>query len=513
MTSAPADYPTNLGNLLGYSGTGDRLAFVDLRIEEQPVELTACELDNRVRSFACGLKNAGVNRGDKIGFLSANRWEMLAGYLGAMYMGAIAVPINYKFPRETIVHIVDDADISMMFFDDDRAPLVPEDVRRIGFDDSVEFGEFLDVRLIDAFEPEPGGIAEILYTSGSTGMPKGVPLTHAGQLWALSKYVDAAGNTEEPGSSLIVAPLFHMNALVFSCVCLLSGVTIISQPGFDAARYINAVARYRCTQLSGVPTMLAMVAALDPHQRPNDLSCVKTISIGSAPLSEALLSQIHALFPEAVVSNGYGTTEIGPAVFGPHPEGKPPPPLSIGYPHADIEWRLTGGTDDEGVLEVRTPALTPGYLNRPDADAERFIDGWFNTNDIMRHDENGFFHFVSRADDMFVCGGENIYPAEVEKLLNKHPAVQQSLVVGAPDDIKGMVPVAFVVPMRKAGIDEAELKAFMIDSGPAYAHPRRIAFRNSLPVGGTQKIERKSLENEAAEMMISMRAGKTGRIR
>ena len=494
--------PSNLGDLLHRADTGDRDVLIDLRTANEPRAFSAGELDACLRAFARGLKDRGIEPGGRVGLLSENRWEMLVGYLATMYLGAVAVPINHKFPPETIDYIERDADLDLVFCDGQRRSLVPDGTRAISFDDTSGFDTFLDPGPLGAYQPEPDDVAEILYTSGSTGFPKGVPLTHRGQLWALGKYLSPPAGGEE--RSLIVAPLYHMNAIVYSSACLLNGVTIVMQPRFDAERYIDAVAKYRCTQLSGVPTMLAMVAALGRDTVPSDLSFVKTVAIGSAPLSDAMLRQIQVLFPAAEVSNGYGTTEAGPAVFGPHPDGKPRPPLSIGYPYDDVEWRLTGGdSPDEGVLELRTAALATGYVNRPDADNERFSNGWYNTNDIMHRDNDGFFYFVSRADDMFVCGGENVYPGEVEKRLNRHPAVQQSFVVGAPDDLKGTVPVAFVVPMRGVELDEAALRSFTLENGPAYAHPRRIVFKSSLPLGGTQKVDRKSLEQEAAKLMIA----------
>ena len=520
--------PANLGDLLARAGSGKRLALVDLRRPDHPVEMTADDVDEHLRAFARGLRRQGIEPGQRVGFLAENRWEMLIGYLATMFAGAVAVPVNHKLAPETVNHIVADAELSLIFHDDARSHLVPDGIDKINFDDPanydhpadaddpaksddpVGFAAFVDPGPMDAFDPVPGDLAEILYTSGSTGMPKGVPLDHLGQLWALEKYLEPVKSSGDvaSGSSLIVAPLFHMNAIMFSGVCLLNALTVVLQPRFDAAAYISAVERYRCTFLSGVPTMFAMVAALDEAQRPLDLRFVERVMIGSAPLSDALIEQVRSLFPAASLANGYGTTEAGPAVFGPHPERRPRPTRSIGYPFDDIEWRLVDGPSaSEGELEVRTTALTSGYLNRPEANRERFVDGWYRTGDIMRHDDEGFFYFVSRADDMFVCGGENIHPGEVEKLLNTHPGVQQSLVVGAPDDLKGMVPVAFVVATSGVGVTEDELKTYALERAPAYLHPRRVVFRTSLPVGGTQKIDRRSLETEARELMIA--AGRT----
>jgi long-chain acyl-CoA synthetase len=228
---------------------------------------------------------------------------------------------------------------------------------------------------------------------------------------------------------------------------------------------------------------------------------VHTILIGSAPLTDALLVQIERLFPNAIVSNGFGTTEAGPATFGPHPDGLPTPALSLGYPAPGTECRLVDGpSPDEGVLALKTPALMKGYLNLPQLTAEKMRDGWYLTGDVMRRDPNGFFFFIGRADDMFVCGGENIYPGEVEKLLEHHPAVAQAIVVPAPDDIKGQIPVAFIVPRPGTHPIADEIKQYALANGPAYAHPRFVEFREQLPVSGTHKPDRAALTREAVQL-------------
>lgn len=507
--------PVNLGDLLRRVGPQGRCVLIDLRSRVAPLEFSASDFDARVRAFARGLKRHGVKPGQSVGFLSGNRWEMLAGYLGSMYMGAVAVPINHKFPAKTIDHIAADADVRFIFFDEERGGLLPEGIPALGFDaqGSAGFDAFLEYGPMPPHVPGQSEIAEILYTSGSTGMPKGVPLSHHGQIWALSNYLEPQQADDASRCSLLVAPLYHMNALFFSGVCLLNTVTIVLQPQFDATRYIDAVAHYRCTHLSGVPSMFAMVAALNAQTLPSGLDCVKQVSIGSAPLSEALADRIGKIFPAAILSNGYGSTEAGPAIFGPHPEGKPRPRLSVGYPFDGVKWRLIGGTSDsEGELELKTAALTRGYLNRPDANRARFVDGWFKTNDIMYRDKNGFMFFNSRVDDMFVCGGENIYPGEVETLLNRHPSVQESLVVGAPDDIKGMVPVAFIVPLPDTLLLEEDIKSYCLENGPAYAHPRAVVFKQKLPIGGTLKIDRRSLQREAEGLMLAAGRATAGEI-
>jgi len=221
--------------------------------------------------------------------------------------------------------------------------------------------------------------------------------------------------------------------------------------------------------------------------------------MGSAPQTQALWDKARAALPGARIIMGYGTTEHGPSTFGPHPKGLPTPDLSLGYPLPDNEVRLVGGsTPDEGVLEVRCPAVMLGYANLPEATDKVLRDGWYWTGDVMRRDANGFYFFVGRADDMFVCSGENIYPGEVEALLERHPAVHQASVIPLADEERGMIPIAFVVLRPDASADEAEIKQFVLTNAPPVQHPRRIFFKPELPLTGTNKIDRKALAEEAA---------------
>jgi long-chain acyl-CoA synthetase len=497
----------NLGDILRLPALGDRLAFIDLRRAEQPLQLTALELDRRIIAVARGLKRLGVRVSERVGILAENRLEFITTYLGTMRMGAIAVPVNFKLAASTIAHIFRDSGIRLAFVDEARAAQVPAAVPTISFDAAggETFAQFLDPGPLDTFVPAEGDLAEILYTSGSTGLPKGVPLTHRGQVWAVTRYCEQLSASTPEERTLVVAPLYHMNGLFFSSVALANRVSIFSQPRFEPRSYLQAVARYRCTQLSGIPTMFAMMVREPDLIAQLDLSSVREVSIGSAPLTDALLARIERLFPKAQVSNGFGTTEAGPATFGPHPSGSPTPPLSLGYPRADIQWRLVDDSSDDphpdqGVLALRTPALMSGYLNLPQLTAEKMRDGWYLTGDVMRRDPNGFFYFVGRADDMFVCGGENIYPGEVEKLLEHHPSVAQALVVPAPDDIKGQIPVAFIVPRAGTNASAGAIKQYALENGPAYAHPRFVVFLDQLPLSGTHKIDRSALVSEAARL-------------
>jgi acyl-CoA synthetase (AMP-forming)/AMP-acid ligase II len=245
--------------------------------------------------------------------------------------------------------------------------------------------------------------------------------------------------------------------------------------------------------------MLALAANAAEAVAVLDLSHVESIFTGSAPSTDALFDRMAQVFPNARVMNGYGTTETGPLVFGAHPSGMARPKLSLGYPVPQIEWKLVGGaSENEGVLWLRSRLLMPGYLNQPEATAKRVTDGWYNSSDVMRRDADGFFFFVGRDDDMFVCGGENIYPGEVEKLLERHPAVLQCAVVPLADEIKGQVPVAFIVRAPGTTPTVEAIKEFALARAPAYLHPRFVSFVDQLPLAGTNKVDRKALIASAA---------------
>jgi acyl-CoA synthetase (AMP-forming)/AMP-acid ligase II len=476
---------------------------IDARRPGDPHAWTTGALRLDVNALARGLLARGLRRGDRVAILAENRAEFVIAYLGIMSAGLVAVPVNHRLPRDTVSFILRDAGVSLAIADEERRTMVPASVPVVCMDgdgyDSLSALRDPGPPPFTAVVPSPGELAEILYTSGSTGRPKGVPLSHDGQLWALSKrYVPGTEGLAQ--RTLIVAPMYHMNGLFFSTVALALGYTIVLLPRFDARAYLEAVASYRCTTLSGIPTMFALIARERDLLARLDLSSVTAVTIGSAPLTDALVQRVQAIFPGATVQNGYGTTEAGPSVFGPHPDGRAQPPLSLGVPLPDIELRLTGeggGNGDEGVLELRTPALMPGYLNLPDVTAQRVRDGWYDTGDVVRRDADGFFYFVGRADDMFVCGGENVYPLEVEQLLERHPAVAQAAVVAVPDEIKGAIPIAFVVVAPGRTATEDELRAFALREGPAYSHPRAVVFVSAIPVATTHKVDRSALRDQA----------------
>lgn len=490
----------NLGDVVGPHSPSNRLAFIGLDggLNESPYRFD--QLNDLANATARGLSARGYAQGERIAILAANSVEFIAVVLGIMRAGLVAVPVNYRFPKALIEYVVADSGARLLFCDSARAAQAPEGVPRVlldGIEDGgLEAGlkQFVDPGAFVSFAPSADEPAMILYTSGSTGKPKGVVLSHAAHLWVVRTRLLATPLAEE--RALIAAPLYHMNALALGLLTLASGATAVLLPQFTALEYIEAIERYRCTWLTAVPPMIAMMLREHGRLEGADLSSVRVVRMGSAPVSASLLQQIHNLLPNARVINAYGTTEGGPVVFGPHPQGLNSPPLSVGHAHPQVQLRLRdadGAVSDEGVLELKGPGLMSGYHNRPDLRDPFTADGFYITGDVFRRDHDGFYSFIGRRDDMFVSGGENIYPGEIEKLLERHPAVQQACVVPVEDSIKGFKPMAFVVLRADVAASEQELKAFTLEHAPAYQHPRRIWFVDALPLATTNKIDRAAL--------------------
>ena len=487
----------NLGDLTR-AAEPSKPAIIDCRDWQNPATLSYDALDQAAAGVARGLLARGLERGDRVAIVSANRGEFVAGYLGALRAGLVAVPLNHKLPRATLELVLQDCAPRLVFYDTERRSLVPTGMEAIELG-SPEWCALQDPGPFTAVVPARREPAMILYTSGSSGRPKGVVLTHEGHLWAVRMRL--RGGPYDHHRLLIAAPLFHMNGLGTLKFALAAGATVILLPQFETRRYIEAIERFRSTWLTAVPPMLAMMFREKALLDATDLSSVTAIRMGSAPVSERLRAQIRESFPNARVLNVYGTTEAGPVVFGPDPQGRPKPDTALGWPQRDVELKLVDSSAREaaeGELWQRTPAMMLGYLNDPERTAAVLTsDGWYKSGDVFRRDENGCYWFIGRNDDMFVSGGENIFPSEVELVLARHPDVAQACVVPVPDEVKGTKPVAFVVPRAGGSGDEDAIKRFVLENAPAYQHPRRVFFVSELPLAGTNKVDRKALEEMA----------------
>jgi acyl-CoA synthetase (AMP-forming)/AMP-acid ligase II len=495
----------NLGDLIPRDRDLDKLAIIDLGGETAPRQYSFAQIDQGANGVANALLRQGHKRGDRVAIMSANRTEYLIVYFGIMRAGLVAVPVNYRFPRKTIHFIIEDSGAKLVFCDQARLPDCPDGLPAINFSDEPGFISFLGDGGFDVVVPQPDEPAMFLYTSGSTGVPKGVVLSHQSHIWVVETRL-------APGLDrhrfLIAAPLYHMNALALSKLACAAHATIVLLPQFSARSYIEAIGTYRATWLTAVPPMIAMMLRERELLAGTDLSSVEFVRMGSAPVSASLMHSLRQALPQASVTNAYGTTEAGPVVFGPHPKGLRQPELSVGYPHPKVSLRLVDGDNcdaDEGVLEMKCPALMLGYHNRPDVRPPFSADGFYITGDVFRRDADGFHTFVGRTDDMFVSGGENIYPADVERMLERHPDIAQAAVVPIDDEIKGQKPVAFVVRKPGRAPSDDDVKRFALDNAPAYAHPRFVWFVEELPLASTNKVDRAALRRIAQEQVAAAR--------
>ncbi|MFT7648972.1 MAG: long-chain acyl-CoA synthetase [Candidatus Poriferisodalaceae bacterium] len=503
---ANASSTSNMAELLFAAPNPDALSLVD-RSQNPPVEVTAADLQARALRLAGGLIRLGLQRGARIGILAGNTGAYYDVMFGAPAGGFVTVPLNTRLPLETQQFIVGDADLELIFVDEQHLDRAPQSVRRIVLG-SAEWQDLVAGPPIDSpVAIAPDDVAVQLYTSGSTGRPKGVLLTHENITWTVTEYGAAM-----PGEVMLVsAPLYHKNASMGSKLAFATGGTVVLLPEFTAAGYLDAIEAHGVTMCSGVPTMYALVTAEMAHSdRTWDISSVQRALVGSAPMTEALFDDVQRLFPDAFITNGYGTTEAV-LEFGPHPEDAPRPKITLGYQHSKVELRLvdpdSGEDGDRGELWVRSPGVMPGYHNLPEVNAERLVDGWYRTGDLMSRDPDGWYFFVGRVDDMFVCAGENIYPDAVEQMLERHPAVHQAVVVPVPDELKGRLPASFIRVEPGATLTVDEVKQFALTHGPAYAHPRHVWFVDEILLASTAKIDRNALTADAAARLADQQDG------
>jgi acyl-CoA synthetase (AMP-forming)/AMP-acid ligase II len=365
LSPDPRGYAGNLGLLFAEHAQADRPAIIDLRDPARPQPVSFRELEAGCNALARGLVRAGLKPGDRIGILSLNRAEFVVTLLGAMRVGVVPVPVNVKLSKDTVSTILKDAGARMVFAERDVKRLVPAGMRVEEFEGDYE--RFLDPGPFKAFEPTPDSVAIQPYTSGSTGRPKGVLLSHYGQNWSRRILAHTRGTTEKD-VILVAAPLYHKNALNAIKQGLTAGATLPLMPQFDIERYIETIGRYRCTVISGVPTMMAMMLTRKDQLAGIDKTSVRTIMMGSAPSSPQLITELRAQFPNAEPLVVYGVTEGGPVPLGPHPEGKPRDRIA----RRALRGRgrlVDGGVRTRGTCaEESAPA---GYHNLPEETAKR----------------------------------------------------------------------------------------------------------------------------------------------
>src|SRR5476649_1766533 len=342
----------NQGDAISRDVPGTSLALIDAGGNGAERRYSYDELLRQSGAVARGLLKRGLQRGDRVAILSANRAEFLFTFLGTMQAGLVSVPVDWKLPAETVAYIVEDCDTKLMIGDEARLALAPDNVPKVSFD--KDYAAFIDEGPFTPLKMKPEESALFLYTSGSTGRPKGVVLSHYSHLWAMSQRVRRPVPIGQ--RSLVAAPLYHMNGLAMCQTTFSHGDTVVLLPQFTTKGYIAAAAKHRVAFLTSVPTMIAMLLREKELLATADLSAVEAVRMGSAPITQSLVDQTRAVFPKAVIGNGYGTTEAGPVVFGPHPDGLPTPDISTGYPSPAVQLRLVRDgkeVDDEGELQMK----------------------------------------------------------------------------------------------------------------------------------------------------------------
>jgi long-chain acyl-CoA synthetase len=487
-------------------------------IEQGDQCVTYRELEERTQRVAGLLARLGVTIGTRVLLLFPNDFRFIECLLGTLRAGGVVVPANIRLGGDALTFIAAHSESEVMIAHVDllehvesirgAAPLLRHVLVAGSTYPGTESYDDLVAATPAGFTSVPvdptRDVALQMYTSGSTGVPKGCLLSHANKWWQARS--PARGmQLDERDKSLVMGPLYHAIAL-WACLLpmLYTGGSVAILPGFDAERVLDAIDRYRPTFTSGTPSMFSLLLArLRANPGRWDVSSIRFLMCGSAPVPEELMRDIKERF-DCEVSETYGLTEGGANVMQPRWGIKKLG--SCGLPLPDVEIRIVDVEDPAvdcpvgtvGELWSRSPANALGYFKQPEATAERFTpDGWLRTGDLMRSDEQGYIYFCGRKDDMINVGGENVYPKEVETILLTHPEIAEAVVVGAPHKVKGQAPVAWVVLHQADSVREDDIKQFFLARGPAYAHPRRVFFLERLPVSGTNKIDRKSLELEA----------------
>ncbi|NEB82517.1 o-succinylbenzoate--CoA ligase [Streptomyces sp. SID14478] len=460
--------------------------------------LTYAGLHARTTRLAHALRARGVRRGDRIAYLGPNHPSFLEVLFAAGVLGAVFVPLNTRLAGPEIAYQLDDAGATTVIHAPAHRALVAALPGGADTRTYIEVGLAYEELIASAPSADPvdepvsgDDTCIIMYTSGTTGRPKGAMLTHANLTWnALNVLIDTDCAADE--RALVSAPLFHTAGLnMLTLPVLLKGGTCVLVAAFDPAATLGLIARHRITTMFGVPTMYDLVARR-PDWAEADLSSLRTLLCGGAPVPTSLI----ATYQERGLTflQGYGMTEASPGTLFLDAEHALSKAGSAGVPHFFTDVRVVrsdlrpAGPGETGEILVRGPHVMPGYWGLPDATAAAFTDGWFRTGDAARVDEDGYVHIVDRIKDMIISGGENVYPAEVEDVLLTHPDVAECAVIGVPDERWGEVPRAVVVPREGARIDPAAVLASLDGRLARYKIPKSLVVADELPRTASGKL-------------------------
>ena len=501
---------------------GDRLAIVD-----GDRRISHAELFDEARSFAGALVASGIEAGDRVAIWAPNSREWVVALLGLLQAGATLVPINTRFKGGEAAEILARSGARALVTVTDFLGVDHLDMlRRSGIDLPAVETVVVAGPAPDDAEPwhrflgradhaagtevdrrraalEAGTPSDLLFTSGTTGAPKGVMMTHGRTLRVAIDWVEMTGLGADD-RYLMVNPYFHMFGLKAGILaCLVSGAIMFPEPVFDVDRALRRVAEERITVFPGAPTIYQSI--LDHPARDRlDLSSLRVAVTGAADIPVQLIRRMDAELPFSTIITGYGLTEAG-TVTATSPSDDPETiATTVGQARPGYELRIVGPdladvpAGEPGEVVVRSPTVMVGYLDDPGATAEALSDGWLRTGDIGVLDAERRLRIVGRSKDMFIVGGFNAYPAEIENTLLRHPDVQRAAVIGIPDTRLGAVGMAFVVSRSSDdGVGPAIL-SWCREQMANYKVPRVIEIVPELPVNATGKVVKDELRARVA---------------
>ena len=479
---------------------GDRTAF---KLDD--VELSYSVLDGSSARLAALLKSKGLEPGDRVGLMLPNVPYFPAVYYAILRAGGIVVPMNVLLKAREVKFYVGDSGAKLLFAWHDFADAAEKGAAEAGAECIlVKPGDF--EKLVLEHDPDSevadraaDDTAVILYTSGTTGTPKGAELTHS-NLRKNCEVASIALGDFGPGDTLLGAlPLFHSFGQTCTMNCaVLTGARVTMLPRFDPEKALEIIERDQVTIFQGVPTMYNAMLHAD-NADSVDASCLRTCNSGGAAIPVELIRGFEERFGCAILE-GYGLSETSPVASFNHPD-KERKPGSIGTPIDGVEMKVVDDDDNDvpqgevGEIVIRGHNVMKGYWDRPDATEETITeDGWFHTGDMAKVDEDGYFFIVDRKKDLIIRGGYNVYPREIEEVLYEHPAVQEAAVLGVPDESLGEEVGAAVVLKKGESLDADEVKSYVKEQVAAYKYPRKVWFVDDLPKGPTGKILKREIE-------------------
>ncbi|MDJ0838880.1 MAG: AMP-binding protein [Acidobacteriota bacterium] len=462
--------------------------------DENCRKLSYADLDREASRWAAYFHSRGLTRGDRVALLATNRLEHLSMFFGCAKLGLIFVPLNFRLGPREIEEQLARLDTSL-FFGSGPCELQGDhpytDLEQFTLPEDTDYPE-VEVSMDDCLL--------MLFTSGSTGIPKGVML-HAGMLlWnMINTALDWGMYADDV--SMIQMPLFHTGGWNVTCLPLLRlGGALVMTDKFDAAQTLSLIREQRVTFYFAVPTMFRMMWECDDFKT-SDLDSIRFCISGGAPCP---ISLIKAWQERGILlKQGFGLTEVGPNCFAMPDRSAVDRPDSVGRPAVHSHVKLidedgnTVPAGEVGELCLKGPHVTQGYWRMEETFAKVFHHGYFHTGDLMRADEDGFHYVVGRKKNMYISGGENVFPGEVVRQMVQHPGIMDALVVAVPDEKWGEVGYAFF--QGDPDLDLDQLREFLNDRLSRYKHPHHLQRLDNFPLLANNKVDVQTLKKEALE--------------